>query len=113
MDGRLAWSTTQNKHSPTSRHLYLDVDDAFLFDTDEPVKLTITYQDAGPAEFRVDYDSSDPQLEGLLQQFRSGPSQLIEETGQWKEALDLRPHGPDMSPECLRRAAGNNLPNSM
>ncbi|MCY2989379.1 MAG: hypothetical protein NTY19_16105, partial [Planctomycetota bacterium] len=92
VDGRLAWRTTQNKHSPTSRYLYFDVDDAFLFDTDEPVELTVTYQDAGPAEFRVDYDSSDPQLEGLLQQFRPGPNQLIKGTGQWQEARFVLPH---------------------
>jgi hypothetical protein len=92
VDSRLCWSTAQNKHSPVSRYLYFDVDDAFLFDTDEPVELTIAYQDAGPSEFRVDYDSSDPQLEGLLQQFRPGPSQLIKGTGQWKEARFVLPH---------------------
>ena len=82
----------QNKHSPTSRYLYFDVDDAFLFDTDEPVELTVTYLDAGPAEFRVDYDSSDPKLDGLLQQFRAVPSQSIKGTGQWKEARFVLPH---------------------
>jgi hypothetical protein len=43
-------------------------------------------------EFRVDYDSADPQLEGLLQQFRPGPSQLIQSTGQWREARFVLPH---------------------
>lgn len=89
---RRAWSTTRNRHSPTTRYLYFDVDDAFLFDTDEPVELTVVYQDAGPPEFRVEYDSSDPQLEGLWQQFRPGPRQAIEGTGQWKEARFVLPH---------------------
>ena len=50
------------------------------------------YQDAGPAEFRVEYDSSDPQLEGLRQQFRSGPSQPITGSGHWKESRFVLPH---------------------
>ena len=58
----------------------------------EPVELTVTYLDAGPAEFRVDYDSSDPQLAGLSQQFRAVPCQLITGTGQWKEARFVLPH---------------------
>ena len=113
VDSRLAWSTTQNKHSPTSRYLYFDVDDAFLFDTDEPVELTVTYQDAGPAEFRVDYDSADPQLEGLLQQFRPGPSQLIKGTGQWQEARFVLPHarfaGRSNGADFRVAAAGKDL----
>ena len=113
VDSRPAWSTTQNKHSPTSRYLYFDVDDAFLFDTDEPVELTVAYQDAGPSEFRVDYDSSDPQLEGLLQQFRPGPSQLIEGTGQWKEARFVLPHarfaGRSNGADFRLAAAGKDL----
>jgi hypothetical protein len=92
VQGRRAWSTMQNKHSTTSRYLYFDVADDFLYDTDEPVEVTVSYLDAGPAEFRVEYDSSDPKLEGLLQRFRPGPIQPIEGTGQWKEARFTLPH---------------------
>jgi hypothetical protein len=90
--GRRAWSTTKNRHSPTGRYLYFDVDDDFLFDADEPVELTVTYLDEGPAAFRAEYDSADPKLEGLPQRFRPGPSQPIRGTGQWKEARFTLPH---------------------
>ena len=40
----------------------------------------------------MEYDSSDPQLDGLAQRFRSGPSQAIKGTGQWKEARFVLPH---------------------
>jgi hypothetical protein len=92
VDGRLAWSTTRNKHSPSARYLYFEVEDAFLFDTDESVELTVTYRDAGPAAFRVEYDSADPKIEGLMQQFRSGPSQATTSSGQWKEVRFVLPH---------------------
>jgi len=96
-----------------SRYLYFDVDDAFLFDTDEPVELTVAYQDAGPAEFRVDYDSSDPQLKGLLQQFRPSPSQVIKGTGRWKEARWVLPHarfvGRSNGADFRLAAAGTDL----
>jgi hypothetical protein len=52
----------------------------------------VSYLDSGPAEFRVEYDSIDPKLEGLLQQFRPGPRQPIHGTGQWKEARFKLPH---------------------
>jgi hypothetical protein len=92
VQGRRAWSTARNKHSPTSRYLYFEVEDAFVYDTDEAVELTVGYLDAGPAEFRVDYDSSDPKLAGLAQQFRPGGSQPIRGTGQWKEVRFVLPH---------------------
>lgn len=85
IQGRAAWSTTQNKHSPTTRYLYFNVDEGFLYDADESVEVTVSYLDAGPKEFLIEYDSSDEKLEGLRQQFREGPRQAIEGTGEWKE----------------------------
>jgi hypothetical protein len=61
----------------------------------------------------VDYDSSDPQLEGLLQQFRPGPSQSIVGTGQWKEARFVLPHarfaGRSNGADFRLAAAGKDL----
>jgi hypothetical protein len=90
--GRAAWSTAKNRHSPTTRYMYFDVDDGFLFETDETVELVVEYLDAGPAEFRVDYDSGDPDLTGLPQQFRPTPPRKIAGTGEWKEARFTLPH---------------------
>jgi hypothetical protein len=52
----------------------------------------VIYLDAGPLEFRVDYDSSDPKLDGLLQQFRPSANEAIKGTGQWREARFVLPH---------------------
>lgn len=90
--GRRAWSTTEHKHSPAARYLYFDVDDEFLYDEDETVEVTVGYWDSGPEAFRVEYDSSDPAIRGLMQQFRPGPSQAIQQSGAWKEARFVLPH---------------------
>jgi len=90
--GRRAWSTTQNRHSPTARYLYFEVDDCFLYDADESVEVTVRYLDAGPKWFRVEYDSSDPALRGLAQQFRPGPSEALSGSREWKEARFVLPH---------------------
>ena len=90
--GKAAWSTAENRFSATNRYLYFEVDDSFLFDSDESVELAVVYFDAGPKEFRVDYDSSDPSVEGTRQQFRAGPRQAIEGTRTWKEVTFPIPH---------------------
>jgi hypothetical protein len=72
--------------------MYFDIDDGFLLDTDETVELIVEYFDAGPAEFRVDFDSADPGLEGLAQQFRPSPAQRIRGTSEWREAKFTLPH---------------------
>ncbi|MBN2473452.1 MAG: DUF5010 domain-containing protein [Pirellulales bacterium] len=90
--GRQAWSTKENRHSPVTRYLYFDVDYAFLYDGDEPVEVTVGYFDDGPDGFRLQYDSSDPELSGVGQQFREGPVQPIQGSKTWKEARFVVPH---------------------
>ena len=90
--GRRAWSTTENPFSPTNRYMYFNVDDFFLSDGDEPVEVTIDYHDAGPAEFRFEYDSSDPALAGLAKLFRVGHLQPITGSGAWKTVTFIVPH---------------------
>jgi hypothetical protein len=92
VEGKTAWSTTKNRFSKTNRYLYFEVDDAFLFDGDEPVELLVGYFDAGPKEFRVDYDSSDPSVAGREQQFRAAPPQAIQGSKTWKEVTFVIPH---------------------
>jgi hypothetical protein len=92
VSGREAWSTVPNRFSPMSRYLYFEVEDYFLYDGDEPVEVKVQYWDAGPGSFRIDYDSSDPALGGTAQQFRSGGTQAIAESGTWKEAAFVLPH---------------------
>ena len=90
--GRAAWSTAQNRHNPVTRYMYFEVEDYFLFDGDESVEITVGYFDSGPVEFFVEYDSRDPTLAGLRQQFCPGPRQRISGTGTWKEVVFTIPH---------------------
>ncbi len=90
--GKAAWSTTENRFSAVNRYLYFEVDDAFLFDGDEPVELSVVYFDAGPKYFHVQYDSSDPSVEGTQQKFRAGPRQPITGSKTWKEVRLVIPH---------------------
>ncbi|MCL4203535.1 MAG: DUF5010 domain-containing protein [Pirellulaceae bacterium] len=82
--GRPAWTTVPNRHSPIARYMYFEVDDYFFFDGDESFEVTVEYLDEGAREFMIEYDSSDPRLSGLAQQFRAGPPQPIGGSGQWK-----------------------------
>jgi hypothetical protein len=92
IDGKTAWSTEKNRHSPTTRYMYFEVSDYFLYDGDQSLEVTVTYYDRGPAEFTIQYDSNDPTATGLAQAFRSGPSTSIHDTGEWKEATFTIPH---------------------
>jgi hypothetical protein len=87
-----AWQTKKNRHSPVARYMYFEVEDYFLYDGDESIEVRVGYFDAGPAEFRIQYDSRDPKLTGLAQQFREGPGQPIEDTRVWREATFVIPH---------------------
>ncbi|MBM4090039.1 MAG: hypothetical protein FJ276_11565, partial [Planctomycetes bacterium] len=90
--GTKAWKTLPNPHSPNLRYLYFDVADGFLGLGDKPVQVTIRYLDQGPARFAFEYDSADPALSGILQQFRAGHVQPLRGTGTWQEASFVVPH---------------------
>jgi hypothetical protein len=72
--------------------MYFDADYGFLFDGDEPVEVTVTYLDAGPPSFLLEYDSNDPATKGLQQRFRAGPVQKIKGSGTWREVTWTLPH---------------------
>jgi len=90
--GRRAWCTTQNRHSPDQRYLYFDADYSFAYDADETLEVVVGYFDDGPKAFTLHYDSADPELKGLKQQFRDGGTQPIERSRTWKEATFRIPH---------------------
>ncbi|MCH5373237.1 MAG: hypothetical protein JJ992_04630 [Planctomycetes bacterium] len=85
MADRTAWTTIPNRYSPTSRYMYFDADDYFLYDGDETLEITVCYLDQGAREFLIEYDSCDPRRSGLQQQFQAGPRQQITGSGQWRE----------------------------
>lgn len=92
VDGKRAWMTTVNRHSPETRYMYFDADYSFLYNGDATVEVTVGYFDAGLARFELQYDSSDPSLAGLAQQFRGGGSRTIRQSKTWKEAVFVIPH---------------------
>ncbi len=92
IEGKAAWSTAQNRHSPVNRYMYFDVGYEFLCEGDEPVEVTIGYFDAGPKEFCLEYDSSDPSLQGVAQRFCLGHCQAITGSKTWKEVTLVIEH---------------------
>jgi hypothetical protein len=72
--------------------MYFEVEDYFLYDGDASCEVTVGYFDAGPADFRIQYDSRDPSLRGLNQQFRDGPGRRIENTRSWRTTTLVIPH---------------------
>ncbi|MBN2023648.1 MAG: DUF5010 domain-containing protein [Pirellulales bacterium] len=90
--GRPAWTTKPNRHSSDNRYMYFSVGPFFLAGGETDVEVTITYLDAGGGEFRFEYDSCDPALEGVARRFRVGHRQPLGDTGQWKEVTFRVPH---------------------
>jgi len=78
--------TLANPHSPASRYLYFNVDDAFAYGLlGKPVVLTITSRDLGCSSLAVEYDStvSEGPQDGA---FRPAGSTAVAGTGLWKTA---------------------------
>ena len=98
VEGDLAWCTQKNPTAANERYLYFDVDYLFLYESDETVRMTIEYLDNGPTQFRVEYDSADPELDGPAQMFRVGSSQKLgpvdksSGSSNWKRVEFELPH---------------------
>ena len=73
-EGRYTRRTDIATNNP---YMYFDIDDGYLFDIHERVRLNVTYYDSGTDSFEVHYDAwSDPnKLAGVVQKSN---------TGQWK-----------------------------
>ena len=82
--GRTAWSTQPTERSPQNRYVYFDVDARFVLERSQRCRITVDYLDQGPEEFWFEYDSNDPDLQGLHRFFRMGHRQPMEGTGAWK-----------------------------
>jgi len=85
-DGTQAAVGTPNPHSPTTRYLYFNVDDAFAYGlAGRGVLLKVTYRDGGCASFGVEYDSmvTEGPHGGA---FRPAGGTTVTGTGQWKTA---------------------------
>jgi hypothetical protein len=99
-----AAATLPNPHSPVSRYLYFNVDDAFAYGLlGKLLLLRITYRDAGCSSLAVEYDStvSEGPFGGA---FRPAGSAAVTDSGQWKTA-EFR------LPDCcfMNRANGADL----
>ena len=76
--------TRPGTHS--SRYLYAELDDSFLYDGETPVRVELTYLDTGCTSFRLEYDSTDPGGSVRQGAFKPGDQQIIGNSGQWKTA---------------------------
>jgi hypothetical protein len=92
IEGRTAWTTAPNDFSPHNRYMYFDVEDYTLYDVDRTIAVTVEYIDAGPDSFVIGYDSADPKLAGVHQQFRSGQRVSLTQSGEWRHATFTLPH---------------------
>ena len=71
-------------------YLAFDVDDAYLFDVDQPVRVTVEYYDVGRDRFSLRYDSTDSTA------YDKGASKVMEfvtkaDTKTWKQHTFLLP----------------------
>ncbi len=85
IQGQSAVVAIPNEVSP-ARYLYFLVDDSFLFDADLTTEITITYLDAGPDSFCVEYDNVDVTQGPVQGAFRASTSVKLTSTGKWKTA---------------------------
>jgi hypothetical protein len=86
-----AWVTRPNEFSE-NRYLYFDVDDYSIYDVDTTLEVTVAYWDSGTDSFVLHYDSADPELSGLAQEFRSSGGRKLHGSETWKEATFRLPH---------------------
>jgi len=84
-DGSQVWRTRPNRHSGI-RYIYFDADYSFLFDGDETVAVVVEYLDSSSGALRLEYDSADPAVAGIMQAFRPAGSQEVTDSGQWRTA---------------------------
>jgi len=77
----------ENPHSPASRYLYFNVDDAFSFGLfDQTMTVTVEYRDAGCERFRLEYDNVDA-TQGVGEgAFRGVGGGEVGDTEKWKTA---------------------------
>ena len=73
-----------------SHYLAFDIDDAYLFDVDQPVRVTVDYYDVGKDRFSLRYDSTDATA------YDKGASKVMEfvtkaDTKTWKQHTFLLP----------------------
>ncbi|MCP4198969.1 MAG: DNRLRE domain-containing protein, partial [Proteobacteria bacterium] len=75
-EGRYTRRTDSDSGNP---YMYFDIEDGYLYDTHEPVRLNITYWDAGYDSFNVHYDAwSSPN--------KSAGTVKKQNTGRWLKA---------------------------
>lgn len=76
-----------NPHSQVGRYLYFNVDDAFAYDLfGRTVSVRVTYRDSGCSSFKLEYDSTNPQMGLFDGAFRPVGNVTISGTGKWKTA---------------------------
>lgn len=83
-DGRACLVTLPNPHGAV-RYLYLDIDNSFTYDEPAPpVRITITFRDAGCQAFELHYDSLDEDGSVRAGAFKPGRRVELGGTNTWR-----------------------------
>lgn len=78
LDGKGYWKTNRGAPGDRTLYLYMNVDDAYLFDNaDKDVYVTVEYLDQGSGSFVLQYDA-------LSAAFKDSPLFTYGNSGQWK-----------------------------
>ncbi len=86
VDGSPAVTSMEGERPEWNRFLYFDVDDSYVFgDVGLAAEVTVVFRDDGGCrQFRIEYDSSDPEAGPLAGAFRSSPPIAVGQTGTWR-----------------------------
>ncbi len=84
VEGVKALRSVPNKVSQ-GRYLYFRVADAYVFNTNGQVEITIEYLDDGRGEVRLHYDSRNADAT-LMGAYKDAPMAVLTGTGSWKTA---------------------------
>lgn len=87
--GRQVRETAYN--GMAARYIYFNVDDGFLFASEVPLAINVTYFDQGDHSFWIDYDSTDVTAEGAGVWKGTRLSVHLNDSREWKVATFMVP----------------------
>ncbi|NUS16454.1 MAG: coagulation factor 5/8 type domain-containing protein [Streptomyces sp.] len=81
VDGRSYWQTDQSHPGAETGFFYMNADDTVLYDTTDPVAVSIDYYDQGNGSIQLEYDSPG---DTIPQMFEKSPLFTYGDSGTWK-----------------------------
>ncbi|NJP45256.1 discoidin domain-containing protein [Actinacidiphila epipremni] len=81
VDGRGYWQTDQSNPGAETGFFYMNADDTVVYDTTDPVAVSIDYYDQGNGKIQLEYDSPG---DTIPQMFKKSPQFTYGDSGTWK-----------------------------